>query len=236
MSDASDGVDEMAIVTDRPAAEELGGPRIGLGGARLVLVGELPADASMVAGAALAFSDHRPAVLVMDLRDRTFMLAPHLRRRERRIVLIGELDAATAPMLAGALRFALHDEPALVMVDVRRVASIDAWSAGAIAVTSERVGAWGGSLVVRGPRRTVRRVFETCGLGELLVPGERGTGSTPRFPDGSARHGEVPGRPAVEPDHATAQAHAASRRPDGPCTRRASRSDVRAPVRVMPPR
>ena len=169
----------MAIVTDRPPVEERGawpgGPRIGLGGARLVLAGELPADAAMVAGAALAFSDQRPAVLVLDLRSRTFILAPHLRRHERRIVLIGDLDAGTGPILEGALTFALHSRPALVVLDIRRVTSIDARSVGAIAIASERIGGWGGSLVARGPRRTVRRAFEVCGLGDLLIPRERGT-------------------------------------------------------------
>jgi hypothetical protein len=85
----------MATVMSRPAAEA--DPRIGLSGSRLVLAGELPADASMVSGAAIAFSDHRPSLLVMDLHCRTFVLAPQIRANERLIVLIGELDLATAP-------------------------------------------------------------------------------------------------------------------------------------------
>jgi anti-anti-sigma factor len=59
-----------------------------------------------------------------------------------------------------------------VVIDLRRLAFIDARSAGAIAVASERMAGWGGRLAARMPSPAVRRAFEGCGLGELLTPRE----------------------------------------------------------------
>jgi anti-anti-sigma factor len=89
---------------------------------------------------------------------------------ERHLELTGELDLATAPAFLGALALALHARPALVELDLRRLTFIDAQCAGAIATASMRVSGWGGTLVARAPQSTVRRVFELCGVEDLLWP------------------------------------------------------------------
>ena len=165
----------MAVTASGTQADRGRGPdrcRIGLGEGRLVLAAEVrPASASVVAGAALALVDHRrPAVVAIDLRRLTFLVVPHAASDEMRIVLDGELDLGTAPMLIGALTFALCHEPLVVVVDARRLAFIDARSAGLLAGAASAMREWNGTLVVRGPIPTVRRVFELCGLADLLIP------------------------------------------------------------------
>jgi anti-anti-sigma factor len=110
-----------------------------------------------------------------------FAVDPHIGVGETRLVLAGELDLATAPVFLGALAFALHPRPALVVLDLRRLTFIDARSAGAIATASLRMGDWGGTLAARDPQRIVRRVFELCGLGDLLTP-LAGLASAPKRP------------------------------------------------------
>ena len=75
-------------------------------------------------------------------------------------------------MFSGALAFTLRQRPALLVLELGRLAFIDARSAGAIALAATRMGDWGGRLVARRPQRMVRRVFELCGFGALRIAGE----------------------------------------------------------------
>lgn len=174
----------MAAVAGKALAGGIGhrtGPPIGLSARRLVLSAEIdPASTAMVLDAALGFApDRRPALVVLEVRRFTLIVAPHAGPSETRVVVVGELDLATLPMFVGSLTLALHHRPSLVVLDFRRLSFIDARSAGAIAWSSTRMREWDGTLAVHRPQRTVRRVLGLCGLADLLVPHRVLTDATP---------------------------------------------------------
>lgn len=112
------------------------------------------------------------------VREAALVVDPRSRAEARHLELTGELDLATAPAFLGTLALALHARPALVELDLRKLTFIDARCAGAIATAAMRVSGWGGTLVAREPQSTVRRVFELCGLEDLLWP-RAACGSSP---------------------------------------------------------
>ena len=153
---------------DRPG-EDAGVAR---GDNRLVIAGH-PGDdePSAIVAAGLAFAPlRRSTLMVLDLDRRAFVIAPGVAPDQGVIALIGELDGASCPMLVGAVAVALHHRPALVLLDMRRLVSVDARGAGSVAMAAARVRGGGGSLVARGARPPVERMLGLCGLGHLTGP------------------------------------------------------------------
>lgn len=156
---------------------------IALGDNRLVIAGYPDDDVpSAIVAAGLAFAPRRrPALIVLDLDRRAFVIVPGVVPDQGVISLTGELDIASSPMFAGAVSVALHHRPWLVLLDMRRLESMDARGAGTVATAAARVRDWGGSLVVRGALPPVERVLDLCGLSHLRGPlGTRPLPPTPR--------------------------------------------------------
>jgi len=149
--------------------------RFAVGDAGVVFAGDF-ADADWTAMMrALPYpSDHRPALVSVDLRRQSIVVvAPHTGITETRLSLAGELDLATAPLLAWTLGVTLDRRPARVVLDLRRLRLIDVRCAGAIAGAAARIAEWNGTLVARRPQPAVVRVFQLCGLSDLLHPRAR---------------------------------------------------------------
>lgn len=146
--------------------------RLGATEAGLVLAAEFaPGDVSTITRALALPAGSRPTLVAVDLWRRRVVVAPHVGPRETRVALTGELDLASAPMLDWALSFALYRQPGRVVLDLRRLVLIDARCAQAVAAAAARMGDWDGTLVGLGPRPPVRRVFEICGLSDLIDRG-----------------------------------------------------------------
>ena len=109
--------------------------------------------------------------------------------------LVGELDLATAPTFMDALATALQPRPALVVLDLSQLTYIDARSAGSIATASKRMSGWGGTLAACEPQGLVRRIFDICGFGHLLVA-----------PSGPTRAARSPAGQGIESPRARAEA------------------------------
>jgi anti-anti-sigma factor len=163
-------------------------PPIGCGESRLVLVGgSTCAGPSELGGAGRApTARRRPALIVLDLDRRTFVIAPHVASGEVRVALIGELDIGTSPMFVDAIALALRHRPALLVLDMRRLSFIDVRGAGAIATASERMGEWGGELLAREAPAATRRALGLCGLDHLMSPLRVPPASLRRIPRGKA--------------------------------------------------
>jgi anti-anti-sigma factor len=78
------------------------------------------------------------------------------------LVLRGELDLAGTPRLEAALQAATAAGHERIVLDLRRLAFIDATSVGLIERTKRQLRARGDELTLRNPRRQVRRVIELC--------------------------------------------------------------------------
>ncbi|MBJ7455576.1 MAG: STAS domain-containing protein [Thermoleophilia bacterium] len=89
-----------------------------------------------------------------------------------RLSPVGELDLSTARIFVAALEAALRGRPGGVVLDLRRLAFIDAWSIGAIVSARTRAAQWGGTLTLSHPRGEVWRMLEICSLGHLCGPYE----------------------------------------------------------------
>jgi anti-sigma B factor antagonist len=85
------------------------------------------------------------------------------------LVLVGELDLATMPVFADALASALAKRPVVVELDLTGLGFIDARGIDAIAAASARMSGWGGLLAVRHAHGIVQRLFDLCGLDDVLV-------------------------------------------------------------------
>lgn len=98
-----------------------------------------------------------------------------------RLSPVGELDLATAQIFVAALEAALRGRPECVVLDLRRLTFIDAWSLGAIVSARTRAANWGGTLTLSHPVGAVWRMLEVCSLGHLCGPyassGHRDLGS-----------------------------------------------------------
>lgn len=80
----------------------------------------------------------------------------------------GEHDIATRDVLADTLAEAIAlDEPSL-LIDLGAVNFISATTIGLIVDAKDRLAQRGRSLVLRAPPPSVRRVFDVCGLSDLL--------------------------------------------------------------------
>jgi anti-anti-sigma factor len=101
------------------------------------------------------------------------VVAPHAGVTETRLSLTGELDLASAPLLAWILGVTLDGRPARVVLDLRRLRLIDVRCAGTLADAAARCADWNGTLVARRPQPAVLRVFQLCGLSDLLHPRAR---------------------------------------------------------------
>jgi anti-sigma B factor antagonist len=91
--------------------------------------------------------------------------------RETVVSLVGEIDLATAETLAGALREALDRRPARLAVDVARVSFLDSTGIRCFVIAARKGSEMGCKLVVRNPTAAILRVFEICGLDEILLEG-----------------------------------------------------------------
>jgi hypothetical protein len=110
-------------------AEDAG---VALGDNRLVIAGH-PGDdePSAIVAAGLALTPlRRSTLMVLDLDRRAFVVAPGIAPDQGVISLTGDLDIASSPMFAGAIAVALHHRPSLMVLDVRRLTSIDARGTG----------------------------------------------------------------------------------------------------------
>ncbi len=85
-----------------------------------------------------------------------------------RLVLVGELDLATMPVFVDALASALAGRPVAVDLDLAQLGFIDARGLDAIAAASTRMSAWGGLLSTHHASAVVQRLFDLCGLDDLL--------------------------------------------------------------------
>lgn len=182
----------VAVKKERVSSTETrlrAGPILGRSSRGLVFAGELDRASAPMFWDALAAALHpRPAMVILDLQQHRFTVAPQIEVDEMRLVAVGGLDIATAPIFSGALTLALHRRPSAVVLDFRLLSFIDSRGVGATAIASERVEEWGGRLTVRGPRKAVRRAFELCGFGHLLSERDGGVDSAASV----ARSVEVP--------------------------------------------
>ncbi len=95
-------------------------------------------------------------------------------RRARDCVVLevrGELDGASVRKLCAHLEALEH--PKTVVVDLRDLTFTDSNGIAALLSAQDRAHAAGGELFLRSPSRTVRRVFEICGLDRALVSRRR---------------------------------------------------------------
>jgi anti-sigma B factor antagonist len=99
-----------------------------------------------------------------------FFVDAHVGVDRTRLVLTGELDLATAPAFSAALAAALRPWPGLVVLDLERLDFVDIRGVKLIAAARTRMSGWGGTLQVHRPQGAVRRVFELCELGDVLIP------------------------------------------------------------------
>ena len=88
-----------------------------------------------------------------------------------RLVFAGELDLATAPAFAAVLEGGLRPSPRQVVLDLGRVEFADLRTLKMIAAAHTRMGGSNGGLQVHGAKDAVRRLFDLCGLGEMVRPG-----------------------------------------------------------------
>ncbi len=86
-----------------------------------------------------------------------------------RLVLVGELDLATMPVFADAFAGALAGRPAAVDLDLAGLCFIDARGVDAIAAASARMSGWGGLLSAHHASGIVQRLFDLCGLDDILL-------------------------------------------------------------------
>jgi anti-anti-sigma factor len=96
---------------------------------------------------------------------------PHLavqhvvRVREHKLVLTGELDMASAPYLAAAVARIDMSRNMFLLLDLRKLAFIDASGIRAILVTQDLCAERGCTfLIVPEMQEQVQRLFEICGL------------------------------------------------------------------------
>lgn len=123
----------------------------------------------------MAIADY-PRTLPSPVRARTAGTA-RIERFERSTILWlhGDLDIATLPEESLAMASAIAEELPLI-VDMSGVGFLDASTIGLLASSATFVTARAGSLSVRAPSPSVRRVLVICGLdGLILRPGGSGT-------------------------------------------------------------
>jgi anti-sigma B factor antagonist len=107
-----------------------------------------------------------------ELRDRPEQLLQwSLRSSERETVveLVGEVDLATADALSQVLRDAMDGRPARLAVDVARVSFLDSTGISCLLAAERRGSEMGCRLVVRNPTVAISRVFEICGVDQILL-------------------------------------------------------------------
>jgi anti-sigma B factor antagonist len=92
------------------------------------------------------------------------------------ILISGELDLLTAPQLSEYLAPILRSRPRRLILDLSRTDFIDCGSARLIA-DAGRLLPPGERLVIRGPSKPVRRVFQLTGLDAYCEIHEAGTDS-----------------------------------------------------------
>ena len=80
----------------------------------------------------------------------------------------GDIDIATSALLSERMSPLVDTGPNLVL-DLREVSFMDTVGIGALLATRSAVMEHGGSLAVRNPSSTVRRVLEMTGLYSLLT-------------------------------------------------------------------
>jgi anti-sigma B factor antagonist len=105
---------------------------------------------------------------------------------EIEVTVAGEMDLATVGPLGQALAEVLETKPARVRVDLAEVSFLDSSGIRCLVGVAERSAAAGVRLVVCNPTPVVLRVFEICGVDQLLLAD--GTGV-----DGAARPERAPG-------------------------------------------
>jgi anti-sigma B factor antagonist len=94
------------------------------------------------------------------------------------LVFVGELDLATMPVFADALAGALSGRPAAVDLDLTGLCFIDVRGVEAIAAASARMSAWGGLLATHHTGGIVQRLFDLCGLDDVLLEAGEKTATT----------------------------------------------------------
>jgi anti-sigma B factor antagonist len=107
---------------------------------------------------------------------------------EIEVVIAGEMDLATTGPLGLALTQVLETKPVTVSLDVAEVSFLDSSGIRCLVGAAERAAAVGSHLVVRNPTRMVLRVFEICGVDQLLsAVGTSVDGSDPARGRGTGR-------------------------------------------------
>jgi anti-sigma B factor antagonist len=85
------------------------------------------------------------------------------------VSVVGELDLSTAPALRGDLIEHLEAGHARLIVDMTDVAFMDSTGLGMLVAVLKRAKESGGSLVLSGPQRQVRRVLQITGVEDLFA-------------------------------------------------------------------
>ena len=91
--------------------------------------------------------------------------------RETVVSLMGEIDLATADALNQALAQAMEGRPARLAVDVSGVSFLDSTGIRCFVIGARKGSEMGCQLVVRNPTAAILRVFEICGVDEILLEG-----------------------------------------------------------------
>jgi len=84
------------------------------------------------------------------------------------LAVVGEVDLYTAPRLGEALAGVIDAGVRQVVLDLSRLSFIDSSGLHAIAAARQRLGAEGGSLVLRSVRPETMRVLDICGLSSIV--------------------------------------------------------------------
>jgi anti-anti-sigma factor len=85
------------------------------------------------------------------------------------VAVAGEMDLATSGPLGSALTEVLETRPRTVRIDLAEVSFLDSSGIRCLVEVAERAAGVGSHLVVRNPTPMVLRVFEICGVDELLL-------------------------------------------------------------------
>jgi anti-anti-sigma factor len=85
------------------------------------------------------------------------------------VAVVGEVDLATADALTRVLEKAMEGRPARLAVDVAGVSFLDSTGIRCFVLAARKGAEIGCELVVRNPTAAISRVFEICGVDEILL-------------------------------------------------------------------
>ena len=87
------------------------------------------------------------------------------------VELAGELDVANAAALSHALTTIVLERPSTVTVDLTQLTFMDSSGIRCLMGAANLALDGGCNLTVRHPNATIRRVFEVCGVDQILLHG-----------------------------------------------------------------